>query len=112
MTEIEDTSRTIEEEFGSISERKRYTNTWGMSEKQLARRKIEVQQLEKLYPTIPAAWIETMWSLCETKTQEELEEMIRIDDEKTNPAYKNRQTGGVMKGLMSVEDRPEEEKTR
>jgi hypothetical protein len=109
MTEVE-TKKTIEEEFGTIDERKRYTNTWGMSDIQLAKRDIQVKQLKELYPTIPISWIETMYSWVETAPEEEIKKAIEKDKAKTEPAYKSRQTGGIIKGSITVEDPDPEEK--
>ena len=112
MNEVEDTSRTIEQEFGSIDERKRYTNTWGMSDIQLAKRDIQVKQLKELYPTIPISWIETMWSWVETSPEEDIKKAIEADKTKTEPAYKSRQTGGIIKGSIKIEDAPEPEEKK
>ena len=110
MTEVEETKKTIEEEFGTADERKRYTNTWGMDDIQLAKRAIQVKQLKELYPTIPESWIETMWSWVETAPEEEIKKAIEADKNKAEPAYKSRQTGGVIKGSIKVEDPDPEEK--
>jgi len=93
--------KTIHEEFGAPV--KKYTNTWGMSEEQLARREIEVRELEKHYPNLPGHWIELMWSYCEVTPKEEQDEIVKNNlwDGKADSKWR---LGGVCKNAVSISD--------
>jgi len=98
--EIE-TVRTVDEEFGKPVAK--YTNTWNMTDAQLARRKIEVQQLEKHYPNLPGHWIEMMWSYCEITPKEQVDHIVQNNlwDGAANKKWRN---GGIVKNSISISD--------
>ena len=67
---------TFEQTFGTPGERKRYTNTWGLSDEQLARRSYEVKVLKEKYPSLPESHIEMYWSFVETTPPDRLDQII------------------------------------
>jgi len=77
MTKEPECPRTVEEEFGNPQERKRYTNTWGMTDEQLVKREVDVRELKRLYPKLPESWIEMVWSFVETKGEDEMQNIIK-----------------------------------
>ena len=93
--------RTIEEEFGEPGNRLRRTNTWGMNDKQLAMREVQVKQLQQYYPTVPDSLIEALWSLVETTPEDKMKEIID-SGEWLKPA-KPRDAPGTYVGKVSVE---------
>ena len=95
---------SIEQEFGTPAERTRHTNTWGMTDAQLSRRKLEVAQLEKLYPNLPGSWIEMAWSFCETTPDDVVKRIV--DNKEWEGKPKHRNTHGVIKGAVTISDPP------
>ena len=93
--------KTVEEEFGAPVVK--YTNTWGMTDAQLARRKIEVAELEKHYPNLPSNWIEAMWSYCEVTPKEEQDRIIKNNLWAGKPDEKWL-NGGVCKNAITISD--------
>lgn len=95
---------SIEDEFGTPGERTRHTNTWGMTDAQLSRRKAHVLQLEKLYPTLPPAWLEMAWSFCEVTPDEEIQRIV--DSKSWEGKPKDRPSGGIIRGAVKIQDAP------
>lgn len=101
----QDCPKTIEEEFGEPRNRLRRTNTWGMSEKQLAIRDVQVKQLKDYYPSLTESIIEAIWSLVETTPEEEMQKII--DEKLWEGPAKARDAPGTYVGKISVESRSE-----
>ena len=97
--------RTIEEEFGEPGNRVRRTNTWGMNDKQLAIRDVQVKQLQAYYPSIPDSIIEAIWSLVETTPEDKMQAII--DSKEWEKAARPRDAPGTYVGKISVDTRPE-----
>jgi len=93
--------KTIEEEFGKPIAK--YTNTWGMTDEQLARRKTQVADLERHYPNLPGNWIEMVWSYCEMTPKDQVDEIVKNNLWDGEPNKKWR-TGGIVKNSISISD--------
>jgi len=93
--------KTIEEEFGQPVAR--YTNTMGLTDAQLALRKVQVAELEKIYPNIPANWIEAMWSYCEITPKDEVDEIVKNNLWDGKPSEKWL-SGGICKNAITISD--------
>ena len=95
MTDIEE--KVVE--YSSIQEfprRERY-NPHNFTEEQLARRDLEVIEAKKNHPTVPEKWLEWMWDIVETKSKEELDDIV--NNKKWEKPVKHRITEGVSKSL-------------
>lgn len=92
---------TLEDTFGTPGERKRYTNTWGLSDEQLARRDYEVKVLKERYPSLPASHIEMYWSFVETADPDHLERIVKEKLWEGPP--RQRDKPGTVVGAISVE---------
>jgi len=51
-------------------------NHFGYTPLQLAKRKKQLKELERDYPSLPYGWLEMVWDFCETRTQDEIDTII------------------------------------
>jgi hypothetical protein len=63
-------------------ERKKVDNPYGYTEQELAQKDQYMRQIKILYPDVSPYWAEVALDLCLTKSEEELQEIMkRIDNE-------------------------------
>ena len=75
INRIEEEENVIVDE--TIPHTRRYANDMGFDELTLIRRKNEVNQLAKLYPSLPEFWIEMAWNFHEKTPKEEQDRIIK-----------------------------------
>jgi hypothetical protein len=100
MTESTTSTLTLDDEF---ERKRRYINPCKFSDAQLRRRDLEMKELRKLYPNVCPAWLELAWNFCEFTPKEEQDRIIASKEFERKPDSK-RQTGGVIKGAITIEE--------
>lgn len=111
MTDLEEnnteliTSRTLDDEF---KREKRWTNRCNFTDEQLRRRDIDVKELARFYPDVCPSWLEMAWNFTEFTPKEEQDRIIR-EKEFEKKCDKKRNTGGVIKNAIKIEDPPMED---
>ena len=93
--------KSIEDEFKRNG---RYVNDCGLSEDQLVRRKHQVEELRKMYPTICPSWIELAWNYCEITPEEEIKAKRESGYYDQKPE-RERLNGGLVKNAFNIESR-------
>jgi len=92
---------TIDDEF---KREKRWINRCNFTDEQLRRRDNDLKQLQVLYPDICVSWLELAWNFTEFTPKEEQDRIIREKEFEKPPTYK-RNTGGVIKNAIKIQDR-------
>lgn len=111
MTDLEEnnaeliTTKTLDDEF---KREKRWTNRCNFTDEQLRRRDNDLKELQKLYPDVCVSWLEMAWNFTEFTPKEEQDRIIR-EKEFERPLEKKRNTGGVIKNAITIEDPPMED---
>lgn len=52
------------------------SNPYNYTKIQIAKRQMQLKQMEKDFPNVPYGWLELVWDFCENKTEDELNEII------------------------------------
>lgn len=107
MTDLEEnreliTTKTLDEEFKRAP---RWTNRCNFTDEQLRRRENDLKELQRLYPTVCPSWLEMAWNFTEFTPKEEQDRIIR-EKEFERPLENKRNTGGVIKNAITIEDAP------
>ena len=95
---IEDgNGNNVNEEFP----RRERPNPWNWNNEQMARRDMEVKAALEKHPTVPEKWLEWAWDITESKSKEELDDIV--NNGKWEPLLKERTKPGVFKSVEVFE---------
>jgi len=69
------------------------------------KREQDVKELQKMYPNLPALWLDLVWNFWNSKTEEEITSIIDSKEwEKPSTKFKE---GGILENCITVEDKVE-----